>query len=132
MTSKEDVENAVTALGPRLDLLINNVDLSLETALYTADTRQAAVEGLGPLLDTDPTQMMEMYRINVVAPLMLVKAFSAPLIAAKGCIVNIGSVGVTGLPFHGVYASSKVGPSSCSVFECADLVRRHSRRSVMC
>lgn len=52
--------------------------------------------------------MMEMYEVNTVAPLVLVQTFAEGLIRSTGCIVNIGSVGVYGLPFHGVYASSKV------------------------
>ena len=71
-------------------------------------TLQAAVEGLGPLLDTDPQQLEAMFRVNVFAPLALIQAFAEALIQSKGCIVNIGSVGVSGLPFHGIYASSKV------------------------
>ena len=65
--------------------------------------------GLGPLLDTDHRKMEEMFRINVFAPLAIIQAFSDTIIASRGCIVNIGSVGVYGLPFHGIYASSKVG-----------------------
>ena len=49
-----------------------------------------------------------MYKINVLGPLMLVQALANALVRSGGCVVNIGSVGVSGLPFHGVYASSKV------------------------
>lgn len=49
-----------------------------------------------------------MYKVNVFGPLMLVQALATALIRSRGCVVNIGSVGVYGLPFHGVYASSKV------------------------
>ena len=70
------------------------------------------MEGLGPLLDTDTEKLLDMYRINVVGPLAVTQALSESLIAARGCVVNIGSVGVYGLPFHGVYASSKVCPLS--------------------
>ena len=66
------------------------------------------MEGLGPLIDTDPSQLLEMYKINVVGPLLLVQALVDPLVYCGGSVVNIGSVGVMGLPFHGAYASSKV------------------------
>ncbi|WWD21751.1 hypothetical protein CI109_106238 [Kwoniella shandongensis] len=91
VTSSEDIRAASVLVGDRLDLLINN----------------AAVEGLGPLLDTDPARLLEMYRVNVFGPLNLTQALSEALIQSKGCVVNIGSVGVYGLPFHGAYASSK-------------------------
>lgn len=54
--------------------------------------------------------MIDMYKVNVIGPLMLLKALSDTLIRCRGTVVNIGSVGVYGLPFHGVYASSKVSP----------------------
>lgn len=92
VTKATDIEAAAEAVGDRLDLLINN----------------AAVEGLGPLLDTDPERMLEMYKINVLGPLMLIQALGNTLVRCSGSVVNIGSVGVCGLPFHGVYASSKV------------------------
>lgn len=91
VTSAIDIANTVAAVAGTLDLLINN----------------AAVEGLGPLLDTNPDQMRKMYEVNVLSPLMLTQAFSKALIRSQGCVVNVGSVGVSGLPFHGVYASSK-------------------------
>lgn len=73
---------------------------------------KAAVEGLGPLLDTDPERFLDMYKVNVLGPLMLTQALAGTLLRCGGCVVNIGSVGVSGLPFHGVYASSKVGHRS--------------------
>ena len=49
-----------------------------------------------------------MYKVNVLGPLMLTQALAGVLVSRGGCVVNIGSVGVSGLPFHGAYASSKV------------------------
>jgi NAD(P)-dependent dehydrogenase (short-subunit alcohol dehydrogenase family) len=66
------------------------------------------VEGLGPLLDTDPERFLDMYKINTLGPLMLMQALATALLRCGGTVVNIGSVGVYGLPFHGIYASSKV------------------------
>ncbi len=66
------------------------------------------MEGLGPLLDTELERLLGMYRVNVIGQLAVTQAFAEPLITSKGCVVNIGSVGVYGLPFHGIYASSKV------------------------
>lgn len=67
------------------------------------------MEGLAPLLDTDPERLLEMYKVNIVGPLMLTQALASALVHCGGSLVNIGSVGVYGLPFHGGYASSKVG-----------------------
>ncbi|KAF2631069.1 NAD(P)-binding protein [Macroventuria anomochaeta] len=105
VTKTTDIEAAAKAVGDHLDLLVNN----------------AAVEGLGPLLDTDPDQFLEMYRINVLGPLMLVQALADALVRCGGSVVNIGSVGVCGLPFHGVYASSKAAFQALS-----DVLRRET------
>lgn len=105
VTNAEQIRAAAVAVGPKLDLLINN----------------AAVEGLGPLLDTDAEKLLDMYRINVVGPLAVTQALSEALIASRGCVVNIGSVGVYGLPFHGVYASSKAALQILS-----DVLRRET------
>lgn len=70
------------------------------------------MEGLGPLLDTDPDQLFDMYKINVFGPLRLIQLLANVLMRCGGTVVNIGSVGVYGLPFHGAYASSKVGQHS--------------------
>ncbi len=53
-----------------------------------------------------------MYKINVLGPLMLIQALANVLVRCGGTVVNIGSVGVYGLPFHGIYASSKVSRQS--------------------
>nr|XP_019008253.1 uncharacterized protein I206_06808 [Kwoniella pini CBS 10737]OCF47034.1 hypothetical protein I206_06808 [Kwoniella pini CBS 10737] len=89
VTNEDHIQGSARTIGTKLDLLINN----------------AAVEGLGPLLDTDPSQLHEMYRINMFGPLRLIQVLSNALIGSRGCVVNIGSVGVYGLPFHGAYAS---------------------------
>lgn len=79
------------------------------------------MEGLGPLLDTDPERFLEMYKINVLGPLMLIQALASALVRCGGTIVNIGSVGVYGLPFHGIYASSKAAFQTLS-----DTLRRET------
>lgn len=90
------------------------------------------MEGLGPLLDTDPDQFLEMYRINVLGPLILVQTLADALVRCGGSVVNIGSVGVYGLPFHGAYASSKVSHyahvSTCSIYNTLDTDHNWSRR----
>ncbi|KAF2155484.1 NAD(P)-binding protein [Myriangium duriaei CBS 260.36] len=105
VTNIEDIEAAAASIGDRLDLLINN----------------AAVEGLGPLLDTDIDRLSIMYRTNVFGPLQIIQALSNPLIKYRGTVVNIGSVGVSGLPFHGAYASSKAALQVIS-----DVLRRET------
>ena len=80
------------------------------------------MEGLGPLLDTDPNQLLEMYKADVLGPLMLIQALANALVHCSGSVVNIGSVRVYGLPFHGVYASSKI----------SDRPQVHVSRQVLC
>ncbi|WWC59707.1 uncharacterized protein I303_102269 [Kwoniella dejecticola CBS 10117] len=105
VTDESQIQEAAQIIGNKLDLLINN----------------AAVEGLSPLLDTDLRRLQDMFQVNVFGPLRLIQSFADALIDSRGCIVNIGSVGIYGLPFHGAYASSKAAFQTIS-----DVLRRET------
>ncbi|MCR9269170.1 MAG: SDR family oxidoreductase [Hyphomonadaceae bacterium] len=68
----------------------------------------AAVQHLGSLQKLTPAQIIESMNVNVVAPMLLAKEFLSDLIAAKGSIVNIGSVHAQATkPDFAAYATSK-------------------------
>ncbi|RAH43705.1 SDR family oxidoreductase [Aspergillus brunneoviolaceus CBS 621.78] len=75
-----------------LDVLINNAGTG-----YTM-----------PLAEADLARARAVYEANVWGPLQLIQAFQPLLVAARGRIVNLSSVGaVVPTPWIGVYASSK-------------------------
>lgn len=91
-------ENSLTPIP--LDLL-NNAGY----ALYT------------PLMDADIQQSKKQYDVNVWGVLAMTQAFFPMLRAAKGMVVNQGSVSGlqnNNLPYSGVYASSKAAVYSMS------------------
>ncbi|KXG46523.1 Short-chain dehydrogenase/reductase SDR [Penicillium griseofulvum] len=64
-------------IGDRLDILVNNAGIC-----YTMTA-----------IDTDVQQVQQMFDVNLFGPIRMVNIFHGLLIQAKGCIVNIGSVG---------------------------------------
>jgi NAD(P)-dependent dehydrogenase (short-subunit alcohol dehydrogenase family) len=78
-----------------LDLLVNN----------------AAILGPTPLpalTELDPAELERIYRVNVVAPVALVRAFLPALTARRGLVVNISSdAAIGGYPGWGGYGASK-------------------------
>jgi NAD(P)-dependent dehydrogenase (short-subunit alcohol dehydrogenase family) len=83
----DDVAQAVEKLGSRgLDVLINNAGAGLTM----------------PLLDTDIDKAKRLHDVNLWGALRMVQAFANLLIAAKGKIVNVSSVGsITNLAWNG-------------------------------
>ncbi|CAG8904558.1 unnamed protein product [Penicillium egyptiacum] len=64
-------------IGDRLDILVNNAGIC-----YTMTA-----------IDTDIQEVQKMFDVNLFGPIRMVNIFHSLLIQAKGCIVNIGSVG---------------------------------------
>ncbi|KAK8067434.1 hypothetical protein PG996_006546 [Apiospora saccharicola] len=83
-----DLQGQVEKLtGGRLDILVNCAGIA-----YTMTA-----------IDTDVKAVQRMFDINVFGPMRMVHHFHPMLIAAKGAIVNIGSIGGI-IPF--IYGSS--------------------------
>jgi meso-butanediol dehydrogenase/(S,S)-butanediol dehydrogenase/diacetyl reductase len=87
------VAEAIARAG-RLDILVNNAGVMQE----------ARVEDMA-LADWERT-----LAVNLTTPFMLIKAALPHLRAAKGTIVNIGSIeGLGSNPLHAAYCASKAG-----------------------
>lgn len=90
----ERVVEEVIARAGRLDVLVNNAGVMQE----------AEVEAMS-LADWERT-----IRVNLTAPFLLIKAALPHLRAARGNIVNIGSIeGLGSNPKHAAYCTSKAG-----------------------
>ncbi|KAL3953921.1 hypothetical protein ACCO45_011877 [Purpureocillium lilacinum] len=97
--SVADAAKAVREVGKGLDVLVNNAG-----AGYTM-----------PVLDVDIDQAKWLYEANVWGPVRTIQAFADLLIASKGRIVNVSSVGaVVNTPWIASYASSKAALNSIS------------------
>lgn len=61
-----------------------------------------------PAVDTDVTVVEKMYAVNVFGPMRMVHHFHRMIIAAKGTIVNVGSIGgITPYVYGSAYNGSK-------------------------
>ncbi|KAK4236590.1 hypothetical protein C8A03DRAFT_35489 [Achaetomium macrosporum] len=97
--SVSEAAKAVAENGKGLDVLVNNAGYG-----YTM-----------PLLDVDIAHAQRLHDTNLWGVLRCIQAFSDLLIASKGRIVNISSVGaVVNTPWIGTYASSKAALNSLS------------------
>ncbi len=92
VTTTEGRAALVEAAGPALDILINNAGLLCS----------------GPLGDLDEAALDDMLQTNVAAPLLLTRDLLPALQAARGQVVNVGSVfGDIGYPYFAAYSTSK-------------------------
>jgi NAD(P)-dependent dehydrogenase (short-subunit alcohol dehydrogenase family) len=89
---RETLIDAARYLGG-LDLLINNA---------------SELGGLAPLADVDPARLERLLRVNLVAPLALVRDALPLLAARRGLVVNLSSDAAQGAyAGWGAYGSSK-------------------------
>ena len=83
------------AVGPRLDLLVNNAS-------------ELGPSPLPHLADLHPDEFQRVLTVNTVAPLALVQAVLPALLAARGTVVNISSdAAVEAYAGWGGYGASK-------------------------
>lgn len=59
-------------------------------------------------IDTDVSQVRQMFDVNVFGPIRMVHTFHPWLIRAQGCVVNIGSVGGIVPYMYGCESSGKI------------------------
>lgn len=68
----------------------------------------AGIAILGPLIETEESDLKYLFEVNVYGPFRITKAFAPILIESKGRISTIGSVsGINSAPFYGPYRMSK-------------------------
>ncbi|MGB0506864.1 MAG: SDR family NAD(P)-dependent oxidoreductase [Pikeienuella sp.] len=90
----EQVVSEVVSHAGRLDILVNNAGLMKE----------------GDSTEMSEADWLLTLQVNLTAPFMLIKYALPHLIAAKGSIVNIGSIeGLGSNPRHPAYCASKAG-----------------------
>lgn len=97
VTSTESIEAAAAEVaaitGGTLDVLINNAGNARHRAAMDMD-----IDGV----------VRDLFDVNVLGPMRVVKAFGKQVIAAKGCIANIGSIApILPLAFSSSYNSTK-------------------------
>ena len=111
VTSPESVHKAMASIlddGHGLDAVVNNAGIGM----------------MGAMGDTTEDELLSVYRTNVVGLHTVSKAAIPHLIASKGRLMHVGSVaGVVGLPFRGVYCSSKAAVELMAEAQSMELAR---------
>ena len=109
------IATIVTQEG-RLDALVNNAGIGM----------------MGAMGDTTEEELLTVYRTNVVGLHTTSRAASPHLIASRGHLIHVGSVaGVVGLPFRGVYCSSKAAVELMAEAQSMELARHGVRVTVL-
>lgn len=107
VTDPGQVAQAATLVGPRLDALVNNAGV--------------AVTGPIELLEVD--EWRRQLETNLVGQVAVTRALLGAVLAARGRIVNVSSIGGRmALPLFGPYAASKFGLEAMT-----DCLRRELR-----
>ncbi|HWJ11219.1 MAG TPA: SDR family oxidoreductase [Nocardioides sp.] len=96
VTDAGQVASLAEAVGPRLDVLVNNA---------------GGAFGLSPVAEADPDQWQRMYDVNVIGLMRVTKALLPALVASgAGVIVNVGSLaGRRAYEGGGGYTAAKHG-----------------------
>jgi len=112
------VEAAVSKLGDRLDIVINN----------------AGIGAAGPVDATDDEEWHRVLDVNVVGIARVSRAAMSHLRASSnGAIVNVSSIAATaGLPDRAIYSASKGAVYSLTLAMAADLAREGIRVNCVC
>jgi NAD(P)-dependent dehydrogenase (short-subunit alcohol dehydrogenase family) len=91
ITDEIEVNTAIGAM-PALDILVNNAGIGL----------------VGNIEETEKDDFERLLRVNVEGMYLVTRAAMPKLLAAKGCIVNIGSVaGLIGVKRRFAYCATK-------------------------
>jgi NAD(P)-dependent dehydrogenase (short-subunit alcohol dehydrogenase family) len=114
--SVESAIHEVIAAGHGIDAVVNNAGIGM----------------MGAMGDTTEEELLTVYRTNVVG-LHTVSRMAIPhLISSKGHLLHVGSVaGVVGLPFRGVYCSSKAAVELIAEAQSMELARHGVRVTVL-
>ncbi len=92
----------------RLETFAKKVRAALNGSHLAAIINNAAVQHLGRLDRLSAGAVVETFNVNVIAPMLIAKTFLPELEAAKGSIVNVGSVHAQATkPEFAAYATSK-------------------------
>jgi NAD(P)-dependent dehydrogenase (short-subunit alcohol dehydrogenase family) len=84
--------NAALAGIEQLDILVNNAGIGL----------------VGGIEETEPADFERLYRVNVEGTYLVTRAALPKLLAAGGCVVNLGSVaGLVGIKKRFAYCATK-------------------------
>lgn len=107
VTSEESIQKAASVIeketGGRLDFLVNNAGMGKVRSLSPKSSLTRATGYITPLLDADIKVARTLFDTNYWSALAMVQAFSPSLIAAKGKIINIGSIaGTIAQPYWGL------------------------------
>ena len=109
------IKTVVSAEG-RIDALVNNAGIGM----------------MGAMGDTTEEELLTVYRTNVVGLHTVSRAAIPHLIASQGHLMHVGSVaGVVGLPFRGVYCSSKAAVELIAEAQSMELARHGVRVTVL-
>ena len=118
VTDPASVEEAIRSVidqGHGLDAVVNNAGIGM----------------MGAMGDTTEDELLSVYRTNVVG-LTVSRAAIPHLMASRGHLLHVGSVaGVVGLPFRGVYCSSKAAVELIAEAQSMELARHGVRVTVL-
>lgn len=119
VTSADSVKTAIGRImseEERLDAVVNNAGIGM----------------MGAMGDTTEEELLTVYRTNVVGLHAVSRAAIPHLVHAQGHLIHVGSVaGVVGLPFRGVYCSSKAAVELIAEAQSMELARHGVRVTVL-